>query len=125
MTETPRWQRGSLVTAACVVIILAGSWWLLAQLAGILRPLLLAIFLAYVLLPWYSRLRRSGLPAPLVIVGLGGFAAVILVGVVQIAYASAREFRSELPALQARFVELATDAVAGFREQVPWAPLPH
>lgn len=124
MNKTHRWQRGSLVTAACVVIILAGSWWLMAQLAGILRPLLLAIFLAYVLLPWYSRLRRAGLPAPLVIIGLGGFTAIILFGVVQIAYTSASDFRDELPSLQERVSGLARDAMSSFHTQVPWAPLP-
>lgn len=122
--ETPNWQRGTLATTACIVIILAGSWWLLGQLAGVLRPLLLAIFLAYVLLPWYSRLRRSGLPAPLVIAGLAGFGAGVLLGAVQLAYASASDLNKELPALRERASELANTTLGGFQTKVPWAPLP-
>lgn len=47
--------------AAYVTLVLAGTWWLLDQLGVILRPLLFAIFLSYVLLP-ISRTLRSFLP---------------------------------------------------------------
>jgi len=63
-SPTPRWQqRGTLQTAAYIIVILACAWWLLGQWGNVLRPLLLAIFLTYVLLPWHSRLRRHGVPA--------------------------------------------------------------
>jgi AI-2 transport protein TqsA len=127
MTEpsSPRWQRGSIQTAAYVVVIVAGTWWLLDQWAGVLRPLLLAIFLAYVLLPWHSKLRRAGVPAPLVILGLGGIVAVVMLTVMQIAYSSALDLQGELPSLQARVRELGANTQSLAREKAPWLPQPH
>lgn len=124
-SPTPVWkQRATLQSAAYVVVLLCGAWWLLGQWATLLRPLLLAIFLGYVLMPWYTRLRRAGLPAPLVIVGLGGLAAVLLITIAQIAYSSVRELRQELPMLQVRLTNLSEDVIGTLRSRAPWLPLP-
>ena len=63
----PRWRDSTRVrTVALLVIAAAAGWYLMLQLAPILRPLLIAAFLAYVLMPYHSRLRhRVGTPASL------------------------------------------------------------
>jgi len=116
--------RKPLQTAAYVVVLVAATWWLLGQWANVLRPLLLAIFLAYILLPWHSRLRRAGLPAPLVILGLAGMVTVVLWSILQIAYSNTRELRDELPVLQARFHEITQPLLQKLHHRAPWLPLP-
>ncbi len=124
MTTPPVRIRHPLQTAAYVIVIVATSWWLLKEWAMVLRPLLLAIFLAYMMLPWHSRLRRAGVPAPLVIIGLAGFVTLILWTVIQIAAANTRELRKELPALQQRFVEIVQPSLLWAHQKAPWLPMP-
>ena len=51
-TSPRRWHdSGTLQLASRVVVVVAGGWWILGQLASVLRPLLIAVFLCYVLLP--------------------------------------------------------------------------
>jgi AI-2 transport protein TqsA len=57
--------------AANTVLLVAGSWFLLGELKAVLRPLLLAVFLGYVLMPYYGRLRKK-MPAMLAL----GFVAI-------------------------------------------------
>src|SRR5437764_3791729 len=87
---------GTLRDAAHWVIILAGAWWLLGELAGMLRPLLLAAFLGYVLMPYYNRLRRH-LPAPVAIILVAGVTTAVLVGLTWAVYASLLGLTDELP----------------------------
>lgn len=109
----------TLRTAAYAVAILAGSWWLLGQLAVVLRPLLLAAFLGYVLLPYYSRL-RSRLPAPVAIGLLAGTTAAVLAGLALAVYASLLGLSDELPRLKARSVELVSSVTEFADRQTRW-----
>src|SRR6476661_5258294 len=109
----------TLRTAAYAVIIVAGSWWLLGQLAVVLRPLLLAVFLGYVLLPYYSRL-RARLPAPIAIGLLAGTTAAVLAGLALGVYASLLGLSEELPGLKTRSVELLTGVTEFADRQVRW-----
>ena len=89
----------ALRTAAYWVTVAAGSWWILGQLAAVLRPMLLAALLGYVLVPYYRRLRHR-LP-PAVAVGLlAGVTTLVLLGLVGAVYGSLLGFRDEVPALQ-------------------------
>ncbi len=81
------------------VVILVGGWWMLGQLAAVLRPLLLAVFLMYVLLPYYRRL-RTRLPPALAVGLIAGATTLVLVGVVSALYASLLSFRDEVPQLR-------------------------
>jgi AI-2 transport protein TqsA len=111
-----RWVgRFTVRTAATWVILVAGSWWLLGELSAVLRPLLVAVFLGYVLLPYYSRLRRT-VPAPVAVTLIAGAAAAILVSLALAVYASLLGLADELDFWQARLTGLlkkATEFVAG------------
>jgi AI-2 transport protein TqsA len=105
-----RWARASTVrVAAAWVVVVAGSWWLLGELAAVLRPLLLAVFLGYVLMPYYSRLRHQ-MPAPLAIGLLAGVTTGVLVALALTVYASLLGLADELPNIQARSAELIRGA---------------
>ena len=91
-TPHPRWRDPqtlhTLQAVASALLIAVTGWFLLQQLASILRPLLIAIFLAYVLMPYHSRWRKKVGPASsLLLLGGAAAAAVVVVGVV--VYASA------------------------------------
>ena len=48
-----------LYALAAAVLCAAGGWYLLKELAPLLRPLVLAVFLAYTILPAHRALRRK------------------------------------------------------------------
>lgn len=98
-----------LQTAAAVLVIAAIAWFLLKELAPVLRPLLLAIILAYVLLPYHSWLRKR-VTAPVSIVLLASFTAAALFGLALAVYLSVLGLNDELPRLQLR-VETLTRQV--------------
>src|SRR6187431_3760938 len=67
--EARRRDLATVRTIAAAVIAVAAGWYLMLQLAPVLRPLLTAAFLAYVLMPYHSRLRHHvGGPASLGII---------------------------------------------------------
>ena len=109
----------TVTTIALTVIGAAAAWYLLIQLAPLLRPLLIAVFLAYVLMPYHSRLRRHvGTPASIVI--LAGSTAGVLVLLAFITYASVLALTDELPRLQKRAHELLQDAEHSVTTTAPW-----
>jgi AI-2 transport protein TqsA len=113
-------RRETIETIAHLAIITAVTWFLLQQLAAVLRPLLVAAFLAYVLMPYHSRLRRSvGSAASLLMLGGATAAAVVVLGFVT--YASVLGLSEELPRLQHRAVELCRSADAFLGANAPWA----
>ena len=111
--ETPGgsgWAHPNTVrTAAYWVVVFAGSWWILGQLAAVLRPLLLAAFLGYVLMPYYSRLRLR-LPPAIAIGLLAGVTAIVLVALALTAYASLIGLTEELPQLKGRAIGIVDEA---------------
>jgi AI-2 transport protein TqsA len=103
-----------------VLVGIAAGWYLLLQLAPVLRPLLIAAFLAYVLMPYHSRLRNHvGTPASLVI--LAGSTAGALVLFALISYASLLELRDDIPSLQKRSVDLMAQLENSIAAHAPWA----
>ncbi len=86
-------------TAGTWVVVVAGSWWLLGELASVLRPLLLAVFLGYVLMPYYSRLRQK-VPAPVAIGLIVSITTGILTALAMAVYASLVGFKDDLPLFQ-------------------------
>lgn len=115
-----RWRDpATLQTVANVIIIAAGGWFLLNQLASVLRPLLVAVFLAYVLLPYHSRL-RSRVTAPASIVLLAGATAAVLIVLALTVYASVLGLNEQLPLLQQRALDLAHGADEFVVRHAPW-----
>ena len=100
---TPNKVRWASVTtlriAAYAILILAGSWYLMGQLASVLRPLLLAAFLGYVLMPYYNRLRRH-VPVPVAIVVLAGFTTLVLLGLAAVLTGNLIDLTTQGPELR-------------------------
>jgi AI-2 transport protein TqsA len=108
----PRWRDPATVsgvlTVTLPVIAVAAGWFMLQQLAPILRPLLVAAFLAYVLMPYHSRLRKHiGTPASIAV--LAGTTAGVLVVLALVTYASVLGLSDDLPQLQKRAAEMAKE----------------
>src|SRR3954463_1453626 len=56
--DRPREEPLSLFSLAAGLVAAATSWFLLKEFGPLLRPLVLAIFLAYLVVPIHHRLRR-------------------------------------------------------------------
>lgn len=112
-------ERSPLLTVALCLVSAAAGWFLLKEFAGLLRPLMLAVMLCYVILPAHLRLRRSmpGIVA-LVILATASVAAIYLLAL--LIYSSAVELSDDLPV----WVQQAQDFLRWLRRTVgvhlPW-----
>ena len=115
-----RWLNPNAVrTVAFVIIAAAAGWYLLLELAPLLRPLLIAAILAFVLMPYHSRLRHHvGTPTSLVIIAGSTAGALVVLGFVT--YASILSLSDEVPRLQERANELTAQAERALAEHAPW-----
>ncbi len=103
--STIRWASvTTLRIAAYAVIVAAGSWYLLGQLASVLRPLLLAAFLGYVLMPYYNRLRKH-VPVPVAIVLLAGSTTLVLLGLAAVVTGNLIDLTTQGPELRDKVIE--------------------
>ena len=87
-----------LYAVAAAVLCAAGGWYLLKELAPLLRPLILAVFLAYTILPAHAALRRwvpARLSGPL----LALLVAAVVLGLAMVIYGNLVDLKSELPLL--------------------------
>jgi AI-2 transport protein TqsA len=85
-----------LYSLAAAVVCAAGGWYLLKELAPLLRPLILAVFLGYTILPFHRRLSQwvpSRLAGPL----LALLAAAAVLGMAMLVYGNLVVLRGELP----------------------------
>jgi len=96
----PQADQDTLRVVAACVIIAAASWYLLKELAPLLRPLLLAVFLAYVIVPGQHRLRRMA--GPWSILFYAGLTVAGMLALTLLIYGSAVELNEELPRLMRR-----------------------
>ena len=111
--------RATAQVIAAVLVSVAAGWFLLKELAPVLRPLLTAVLLAYALMPYHSRLRKR-VPGVVSVVLLAGLTAGALVGLALVVSASVTGLTDELPELEARTVGLVRDAEAAVAAQAPW-----
>jgi AI-2 transport protein TqsA len=109
----------TLRTIAAIVIIACGSWWLLGQFAAVLRPLFLAVFLAYVLMPTVMRFRKT-MPGLIGVVALTGLTAGVIGVMALITYSNLLSIQNEFPKIQKRAVELARDGGVYVEKNLPW-----
>jgi AI-2 transport protein TqsA len=100
--SAPWKDRLGLVTVAVCLVIAATSWYLLKELAPLLRPLLLAVFLGYVILPGHRRLSQRIAATAATIVMAGGSVA-LLVLLTWLILGSAAQLNEEMP----RFIKRA------------------
>src|SRR5262245_36379922 len=102
-----------LYALTATVLCAAGGWYLLKELAPLLRPLTLAVFLAYAILPTHGMLSRrvsARLAGPLV--ALLGAAAVLALAI--LVYINLVDLKDDLP----RLIERARGLVDGLRTWV-------
>lgn len=108
----------TLPAVALCLVGAAAAWFLLRELAPLLRPLFLAVFLAYVILPVRLALQRRARGAVsfvvLVVVALSLFFAFAL-----LIYSAVVEFNRELPHLIDRSHEIFTNLRAYVNHQMP------
>jgi AI-2 transport protein TqsA len=102
----------SLHTAAAVMIIAALGWFLLKELTPVVRPLLVSVLLAYVLMPYHSRLRNR-LTAPVSLVLLASITVGLLIGLALAVQTSVNELTAEWPRFQPR-VDAFAESVQDF-----------
>ncbi len=117
---TPRWRDPNMLrTITFILVGGACGWYLMLQLAPVLRPLLIAVFLAYVLMPYHARLRyRVGTPASITV--LAGSTAAAIVLLTFVTYLSVAELSAQSAALQQRAVELFHQAEQLLAGYAPW-----
>lgn len=120
----PKWRDPALVAAVIAVtlplIAIAATWFMMQQLAAVLRPFFVAVFLAYVLMPYHSRLRKH-IGAPASIGVLASATALALLGLALAVYASVLGLSDELPRLQQRATELTRQVEEMVGQTAPWA----
>jgi AI-2 transport protein TqsA len=111
-------DRAPLTLIATYLVIAATGWYLLKELAPVLRPLLLAVFLAYVIVPVQAVLaRRTSGTVAYVLLGLAAVGACAVVAA--LTARSAAELADDLPQYTER-VKAVSARVRTTAEHYPW-----
>jgi AI-2 transport protein TqsA len=113
----------TLTRIAVCLIVAAVSWYLLKELAAVLRPLLLAVFLGYVILPLHWRLART-VPrsVPVAVLVCGSVALLCLLGL--LVQESVAELEEDLPRLTRRGQEMVHEVKEFMEGRLPWLVSP-
>jgi AI-2 transport protein TqsA len=100
------------------LLVTATAWYLLKELSPLLRPLLLAVFLANVILParLYVQGQVRGGARHLVLLAV---LAVVLIGVAVLVYGDVVDLTGEVPRLHNRMKEVLVEADGYTREHIP------
>lgn len=97
-SEGDREIRSGVYRLAVCLVAVAAAWFLLKEWAALMRPLVLAVFLAYIVVPIHRKLsRRISAPASAIVI-IGG-TLVLFWGVSMMVYASIIELNADLPHL--------------------------
>lgn len=107
----PREEPLSLYALTAGLVAMATSWFLLRELGPLLRPLVLAVFLAYLVVPIHQWLRRRTSATVSTFVIVGGTLALFW-WLAMIVYGGIVELNAELP----RLLERGRGIVAGARD---------
>jgi AI-2 transport protein TqsA len=120
-SRSPEGRRSALASSWAVLrwlLVVATTWFLLKELAPILRPLLLAVFLAYVILPVGVYVKghvRGGTGQLALLVGAG----LAFAGLAVLAYGDIIGLSHQLPHLDERMKEIFAEATTYTREHIP------
>jgi AI-2 transport protein TqsA len=109
---------GPLYATAASLVIAAAAWYLLKELGGLLRPLVLAVLLSYAILPIYSRLRRW-MSATVAVALLATVTVAILYGLALLVFANVTSLNAELPRLIERGQRLAENVRGTISDHLP------
>jgi len=120
----PKWGDPALalavVTITLPLIALMAAWYLLQILTPLVRPLFVAVFLAYVLMPYHGRLRKK-IGAPASIGVLVTMTALALFALAVTVYVSVLGLSDDRPRLEARAVEMTRKLEDIIGRAAPWA----
>lgn len=100
------------------LLILAVTWYLLKELAAVLRPLLLAVLLAYVIIPLRAHFTQR-IHSLASFIFLAVVAVLIPVGLVLVVFSSIIEVNQELPGLTANARAIIRDTMDYLNERAP------
>jgi AI-2 transport protein TqsA len=123
MIEIRDSRPSTLPPVALGLFIMATSWYLLRELTPLLRPLLLAIFLCYVILPAYHAVRRQ-LPGHLSILVLAAGTMLLLYACVWVVQDNVVALREELPRLTERARSIIKWGRGFINENLQWLAPP-
>jgi AI-2 transport protein TqsA len=115
------WWRdsGTLFTVAACSVTAASLYYLLDRLAGLLRPFLLAVLIAYVLRPLHHRLKRT-VPTAVSLALMAGGSVLVIVVLATAVYANAQDLLGDLPGLIRRGRTVADEVIKYLIERAPW-----
>jgi AI-2 transport protein TqsA len=119
MTESAERKYPGVPPVTLGLVIGATSWYLLRELTPLLRPLLLAVFLCYVIIPCYHAV-RSKFPGPLAIAVMAGGAALVLYLLTLVVQDNVHALQEELPRLTERAKMLIALSRNFINENLPW-----
>jgi AI-2 transport protein TqsA len=114
----PTAEAPSLATAARWVVVLVGAFFLLRELGPILRPLFLAVLLAYVVLPVYLAV-KSRFPGRLALVVVAMLSVMLLFLLTAGIQATIGTLASEMPALNKKAVEMRDEFLKYTADRFP------
>ena len=114
----PRPDIATLTTVALCLVVAAAAWFLLRELAALLRPLLLAVFLCYVIIPMHHRLTQR-VPKAFSIVVMAGVSVGLLLLLSLMVYGSVVELNEELPRLIERGGEIVNQLRSLMSSRLP------
>jgi AI-2 transport protein TqsA len=114
----PGEETRSLFALAACLVVAAASWFLLKELGPLLRPLILAVFLAYLVVPIHQRLRRRiSAPASAAVIVVGTL--LLLWGLAMMVHGAIVELNADLPRLIDRARGLVEEVRAYGRAHLP------
>ena len=114
----PLRDRATITMVATYLVIAASAWYLLKELAPVLRPLMVAVFLAYIILPVQAGLaRRTSRIVGFVLLGLAVAGACVLLAALTVR--SAANLAEDLPRYTER-VQALTGNIRELADRWPW-----
>ncbi|HJZ90267.1 MAG TPA: AI-2E family transporter [Gemmataceae bacterium] len=112
-TEAP-----TLATAARWVVILVGTFFLLRELGPILKPLLLAVLLGYVILPFHLAVKRR-VPGRLALVVSATLSLLVILLLTAGIQATVSTLAAEMPNLNAQALKMRDDFLQYAADRFP------
>jgi len=109
---------GPLYATAATLTIAAAAWYLLKELGGLLRPLVLAILLCYAILPIYTRLRRW-MSTTVAVALLATVTVALLYGLALLVFDNVVTLNADLPRLIARGQHISESIRNAVRDHLP------
>ena len=105
--DIDRRVRHTLTMTAMGLLILVLSYVILSELKYLLRPLMVAIFLGYLIMPAHRWLVRHKLPSLLSYIVIVGTVLSVMFVIGNVAFLGVREMSREIPAYVSRFEDSA------------------